>query len=239
MFYNYTWYASYIVLIPAILFTLYASSKVNSTFKKYSKYANRNGYTGAEVARKILDDQGLYDVRIEHIPGDMTDHYDPRTKVVRLSDTVHSKNSLSAISVAAHECGHAIQHQQQYVFLSIRHAIVPGVNLVNKMSMPMIMIGVILGGFGGNSFVGYLMIQLGILFFAGAVLFQFVTLPVEFNASKRALQILDAERMLSDEEMGPAKKVLNAAALTYVAAAATAVLSLIRLILVFGGRRDD
>ena len=239
MFYGFSWYASYIILVPAILFTLYASSKVKSTFKKYSKYANRNGYTGEQVARRILDNHGMQHVRIAHVPGDMTDHYDPQTKVVRLSDTVHSKTSLAAVSVAAHECGHAIQHQQSYVFLTLRHAIVPGVNLVNKMSMPMIMIGVLLGGFGGNSSIGYLMIQLGILFFSGAVFFQFVTLPVEFNASKRALTILESTQMLSGEEMIPAKKVLNAAALTYVAAAATSVLSLIRLLLIFGGRRDD
>jgi hypothetical protein len=239
MFYGFSWYASYIILLPAIIFTLYASSKVKSTFKKYSKFANRNGYTGAQVARRILDDHGMSHVRIEHVPGEMTDHYDPQTKVVRLSDTVHSQTSLAAISVAAHECGHAIQHEEEYLFLSVRHTIVPAVNIVNKMSMPMIMIGVILGGFGGNSSIGYLMIQLGILFFSGAVFFQFVTLPVEFNASKRALHILDVERMLSVEEMIPAKKVLNAAALTYVAAAATSVLSLIRLILIFGGRRDD
>ncbi len=235
----YSWYASYMILIPAIILTLYASNKVKTTFKKYSKVSSRSGETGAQIARKILDGQGLQNVRIEHIQGSLTDHYDPRTRVVRLSDSVYGQTSLSAISVAAHECGHAIQHQQEYVFLSFRHAIVPVVGLVNNMSMPMIMIGALFGGVGGNSDFGYMLIQLGIWFFSAAVLFQFITLPVEFNASKRALNILDGERMLSNEEMAPAKKVLSAAALTYVAAAATAVLSLIRLILVFGGRRND
>lgn len=228
-----------IILLPAILFSLYASSQVKNTFAAYSKYTNRNGYTGFDIARKILDLNGLYDVSVEPIQGKLTDHYDPRTRTVRLSESVYGKQSLSAVSVAAHECGHALQHQNNYVFLNVRHSIVPVVNFANQLSMPLIMIGAFVGGVGRSGSFGYLFIQLGILFFIGVVVFQFVTLPVEFNASKRALTVLNEQHYLTDDEMGPAKKVLNAAALTYVAAAASALLSLIRLILVFGGRRND
>lgn len=227
---------SYIILLPAILFSLYASNKVNSTFKKYSKVGNRNGYTGRDIAEKILQMNGMHHVAIEHVSGNLSDHYDPKSRTVRLSDSVYNSTSLSAVSVAAHECGHALQHENDYVFLNIRHAIVPVVNIVNQASTPLIILGVILGASGS---LGSLLIQLGILFFAGAVVFQLVTLPVEFNASGRALDILEDEQILDREEMGPAKKVLRAAALTYVAAAASALLSLIRLILIFGGGRDD
>jgi len=218
---------------------MYASTQVKATFEKYSRFSNRNGFTGRDIAEKILHLNGLYDVQIISVGGKLSDHYDPRTKTVCLSESVYNSQSLAAVSVAAHECGHAVQHHEEYAFLQIRHAIVPAVNIVNSMSMPMIMIGALLGGMGSSTGIGALLIQLGILFFSGAVFFQFITLPVEFNASSRALHILQNEHMLNQEEMEPAKKVLRAAALTYVAAAAVALLSLIRLLLVFGGRRDD
>lgn len=228
---------SYIILLPAILFSLYASSKVKSTFSKYSKYNNVNGYTGQDIAERILNLNGMYDVAIEHVQGNLSDHYDPKTKTVRLSDSVFNNTSIAAVSVAAHECGHAIQHNKDYVFLNVRHAIVPVVNIASNASMPIIILGMFLGG--GQGSISYFLIQLGIILFSGSVVFQLVTLPVEFNASSRALAILEEEQYLSREEMEPAKKVLNAAALTYVAAAASAILSLLRLVLVFGGRRND
>ena len=233
------WYASGIILLPAILLSLYASSQVKSTFNKYSKVNNRNGYTGSEIARRILDMNNLEEVQVVHVKGKLSDHYDPKSRCVRLSDSVYDKTSIAAVSVAAHECGHALQHHFEYVPLNIRHMIVPTVNIVNQLSMPMIMLGALLGGMNAGSGIGSLMIQLGILFFTGVVFFQFVTLPVEFNASKRALDVLLEERFLTDEEMIPARRVLRAAALTYIAAAAVALLNLIRLIMVFGGGRDD
>lgn len=228
------WYGSYIILIPAILLSLFAGSRVKSTFAKYSKTGNRNGLTGRDVAERILQQNGLYDVAIQHVKGNLSDHYDPKSKTVRLSDGVYNSTSLSAVSVAAHECGHALQHDTGYVPLNIRHAIVPAVNFANSAAMPLIMIGMFMGG--GFSEI---LINIGILFFSGAVIFQLVTLPVEFNASSRALDILEEEQYLDREEMEPAKKVLNAAALTYVAAAAAAVLSLVRLLILTGGRRRD
>ncbi len=230
----YAWYGSYIILLPAILLSLYASSKVKSTFAQYSQQGNRNGYTGREIAEKILGINGMYDVGIEHIKGNLSDHYDPKTKTVRLSDKVYNSTSIAAVSVAAHECGHAMQHQHDYLPLNIRHAIVPVVNIANQAAMPLIIIGMFFGGGFSEIFI-----NMGILFFSGAVIFQLVTLPVEFNASSRALDILEEEQYLDREEMVPAKKVLNAAALTYVAAAAAAVLSLVRLLILTGGRRRD
>jgi len=229
--------ASYVMLIPALLLSLYASSKVKSTFNKYNKVGNNNGYTGRDIAEKILQLKGVYDVQIEHVQGNLSDHYDPRTKTLRLSDSVYDKATISAVSVAAHECGHALQDQDSYVFLTIRHAIVPLVNIVNQAAMPLIILGIFLGG--RTLGIGSLLIQLGIIFFSGVVIFQLVTLPVEFNASSRALDLLEDEQYLDREEMQSAKRVLNAAALTYVAAAASAALSLIRLLLIFGGGRND
>lgn len=220
---------SIIILIPAMILAFYAQSKVSSTFRKYSNHRNVRGYTGAQVAEMMLRRSGISDVRVEHIRGNLTDHYDPRNKVLRLSDSVYNSQSVAAVGVAAHECGHAIQHNTGYAFLTIRNAIVPVVNLGSRLSMPLIILGL---------FAGQYFIQLGIYMFAAVVAFQLFTLPVEFNASSRALAILEGESYLSYDEMEPAKKVLSAAALTYVAAAAVAIANLLRLILIFGGRDD-
>lgn len=220
---------SIIILIPAMILAFYAQSKVSSTFRKYSNHRNVRGYTGAQVAEMMLRRSGISDVRVEHIRGNLTDHYDPRNKVLRLSDSVYNSQSVAAVGVAAHECGHAIQHNTGYAFLTIRNAIVPVVNLGSRLSMPLIILGL---------FAGVYFIKLGIYMFAAVVAFQLLTLPVEFNASSRALTILEGEGYLSFDEMEPAKKVLSAAALTYVAAAAVAIANLLRLILIFGGRDD-
>ncbi|HHW66768.1 MAG TPA: zinc metallopeptidase [Epulopiscium sp.] len=222
---------SYIFLVvPAILLTMYAQSKVNTTFNKYLRVASISGYTGAEAARAILHSAGIYDVQVEMIPGQLTDHYDPRSKTLRLSSTVYNSHSIAAIGVAAHEVGHAIQHNKGYMFLTIRNTIVPVVNIGSQMAMPLIVLGLIFSSF---------LVNLGILLFSGIVLFQLITLPVEFNASRRAISILKNEGFLAANEIGPAKKVLSAAALTYVASAAVAIANLLHLITVFGGRRDD
>ena len=222
MFYYY--YGEYWILLPAILLTLYASFKVNSTFRKYSKVENSRGITGYDCARKILDSNGLNDVEIQRVEGSMTDHYDPRSRVLRLSDTVFNVDSIAAVSVAAHECGHAIQHQQGYAPLTIRNTIVPAVNLASSFSWILILLGLFF------SFSN--LITVGIIFFAATVVFQLITLPVEFNASSRALRIISDMGIVYGGEEKAAKKVLSAAALTYVAAALTSILQLLRLVLI-------
>ena len=222
-----------ILLIPAMLLSLYAQHKVQSTFNKYTKVASRGGQTGAEVATQLLSAAGIRDVKIEATPGHLTDHYDPRDKTVRLSEAVYNQRSLAALGVAAHEVGHAIQHNQQYMPLAFRSGLFPVVNLGSKLSMPLLMIGLFMG-YGG---FGQWMLYAGILLFSFVVLFQVVTLPVEFNASSRALEMLEGQRILSADEAVPARKVLNAAALTYVAAAIMAALNLIRFILIAKSRR--
>ena len=224
-FYDPTW----IILLPALILSLWAQSKVNSTFRKYSQVGNRFGYTGAEVARKILDMNGLYSVKIEHVGGDLTDHFDPRTNVVRLSDATYNSQSVGEIGVAAREVGHAVQHATGYVPIRFRNAIVPAVNICNALSMPILLLGL---------FFSYTFVTVGIVMFSATVLFQLVTLPVEFNASARALRTLETQNILASDEIKGASKVLKAAAMTYVAAAVSSVLSLLRLILVFGNRRD-
>lgn len=223
--------------ILAMILAFYAQNKVNSTFNKYSRFSNRRGYTGRDVAEMMLRRAGLFDVRIEPIRGNLTDHYDPRAKVLRLSEPVYKSSSLSAIGVAAHECGHAIQHNEGYMFLIVRNAIVPAVNLSSQAAMPLFMLGMILG-FGSGTSLGWLFIQLGILLFTIVVAFQVITLPVEFNASNRAIHILLAEGYLDEGEIKSAKKVLNAAAMTYVAAAAVALANLVRLLLMARRRND-
>ncbi|MGN0178665.1 MAG: zinc metallopeptidase [Monoglobaceae bacterium] len=227
-FYDPTW----ILLLPAIILSIWASARVNSTFRKYSQVYNRFGLTGADAARRILDMNGLYNVRIERVSGDLTDHYDPRTNVVRLSDATYSSQSVGAIGVAAHEVGHAVQHATGYAPIKIRNSIVPVVNVCSMLSMPIILLGVILS-------YNQTMVDIGIILFSATVLFQLITLPVEFNASSRALNTLEAQNMLAADELQGARKVLRAAAMTYVAAALSSFMSLLRLILIFGGRNRD
>ena len=225
------------ILIPAMLLALYAQSKVQSTFRKYSNVRNSYGMTGAEAAQRLVNIAGIYDVRIERVGGNLTDHYDPGKKVLRLSDSVYGSTSLAAIGVAAHETGHAVQHAVGYAPLGLRSALVPLTNISSRMAMPMIIIGILLGSQAGSG-MGYALVQFGIVLFAVAVVFALVTLPVEFNAPRRAVAMLGDNGILSGSELEPVKKVLSAAALTYVASAAVAIANLLRLVLLFG-RRDD
>ncbi len=215
---------AYILVILGVILSLAASAKVKSTFASYSRVRNRNGITGAEAAARILQSQGIYNVTVAHVSGDLTDHYDPRAKVLRLSDTVYGSSSVAAVSVAAHECGHAVQDQVSYAPLRIRSAMVPAANFGASLSWPLVILGIILGG-------NHILITIGIWLFIAAVAFQFITLPVEFNASSRALKILSASGILQGEENKAARKVLTAAALTYVAGAAASALQLLRLFL--------
>lgn len=228
------WDRTYILILIGALITMWASAKVRSTFARYERVQSVRGMTGAQVADMILHYAGINDVRILRVSGQLTDHYNPATKELRLSDSVFGRTSVAAIGVAAHECGHAIQHAKGYAPLTIRAALVPICNFGNMISWPLILIGVIMGW--NTTFI-----HLGILLFSAAVLFQLITLPVEINASRRALQILESTGILHGEENDGAKKVLSAAALTYVAGAAASILQLLRLILLFGGRgdRDD
>lgn len=230
--YYYGFDSTYILIIIGAVLSLGASALVKSTFRKYSKVRSLSGMTGAQAAERILNSAGIYDVSVQQISGDLTDHYDPRAKVLRLSDSVYGISSIAAIGVAAHECGHAIQHQNNYVPLRLRTAIVPLANFGSKISWPLILLGIILS-------MSQTLIYAGILLFSFAVLFQIVTLPVELNASRRAVRILDESGILHGEEIGITKKVLGAAALTYVAGAAASVLQLLRLLLLFGGRNRD
>ena len=218
-----------LVLIGAVL-SLWASATVKSTYNKYSRVYSYSGLTGAQAAAQILRQAGIYDVRIEHVSGNLTDHYDPKARVLRLSDSVYGSNSVAAIGVAAHECGHAIQDQEDYVPLRFRSAFVPVANLGTQVAFPILLLGVFLGS-------SHFLIQVGLLCFFYGVLFQLITLPVEFNASGRAVRILRETGMMSDDELSKTKKVLSAAAMTYVAAAAASILSMLRLIILFGGNR--
>ena len=226
---------TFILIIPAMLFALIAQARVSTNFKKYSKVKSRSGKTGAEIAREMLLDAGIHDVAVESIRGNLTDHYDPRTKTLRLSESVHGSDSLAAAGVAAHETGHAIQHYMSYSPLGIRSAIVPVVGIGSKIAWPIFFVGLLLTQFDGD--FGWILIQFGIVLFALTVVFSFITLPVEFNASKRAVKLLSEHMVVSDDEMGSVKKVLNAASMTYVAAAAVAVMQLLRLILIANRRR--
>lgn len=227
-----------ILVVPAMLFAMYAQLKVKRTFNKYSEVRSDSGYNGASIAQNILDKAGIYDVRIEHVGGNLTDHYDPKNKVLRLSDSVYNSSSVAALGVAAHEVGHAIQHNKSYLFLNIRNSIFPVVNIGSKLAMPMILLGVLFSYVSARSTFGISVIRFGIVLFAVVVLFQLITLPVEFDASNRALKILSTNTFLGNKETKQAKKVLNAAALTYVAAAAVALANLLRLVIRFGGRDD-
>ena len=225
---------TYFLVLIGVVLSLLAQAKVNTTFSKYSRVGNVRRMTGAEAAQRILHDAGVYDVRVEHIAGNLTDHFDPRTKVLRLSDAVYGQASVAAIGVAAHECGHAIQHARGYAPLKLRSMLVPVANFGAKIAWPLIIFGLFITGESS-----LLLINLGIIAFLGSVLFQVVTLPVEFNASNRAIQILGNAGMLQNDELRGARKVLNAAALTYVASAATAILQLLRIFLLVGGRRRN
>lgn len=224
---------TYVLIILAFLISALVSAKMNATFSKYSKVRSYCGMTGAQAAQRILSSAGIYDVRIEHVSGKLTDHYDPSNKVLRLSDAVYGNTSIAAIGVAAHECGHAVQHARNYVPLSVRSAIVPVANFGSQLSWPLFLAGLIF------SFRPLLMI--GILLFCAALLFQIVTLPVEFNASAHALRMLDETGIMGRQEIRGTKKVLRAAAMTYVAAVIGSLLQLLRLLILSGAfrKRDD
>ena len=210
-----------------------ASAKVNSTFNKYSKVRSMTGMTGEDAAKRLLNSQGIYDVTVRPVKGQLTDHYDPRTKTVNLSESVFHSTSVAAIGVAAHECGHAMQDNVGYVPLKLRGAIVPVANIGSQAAFPLIIIGVLIGGMGSP------LVNIGLILFSLAVIFQLITLPVELNASRRAITLLDQVGILGGQEVNQTRKVLGAAALTYVAALAASVLQLLRLVILFGGRRDN
>ena len=233
MYYPMFYDPTYILVMIGVVICLLASAKMNSTFSKYSRVRSHSGMTGKEAAEALLHREGIYDVRVEYVAGNLTDHYDPRSKVLRLSDATYQQTSVAAIGVAAHECGHAIQHARGYAPLSIRSALVPVANFGSSIAWPLIIIGLIM-----NSQTSQLFLNLGVIAFSMAVLFQIATLPVEFNASRRALKILGNTGMLYPDEVRETRKVLTAAALTYVAGAASAILQLLRLIMISNSRRD-
>ena len=228
---------TYVILVlPCILFSLWASFRVNSTFKKYSNQYSRRRITGAEAAQRVLHANGVRDVRIERVGGNLTDHYDPRTNVIRLSDSVYDSTSTAAIGVACHEAGHAVQYAQNYAPSKFRAAIIPITNIGSHLAMPLILLGLLLTFMETASFF---FVYAGIACFGLSLVFQLVTLPVEFNASRRAMEaIADTDILTSEEQVG-ARKTLTAAAMTYVAATAVALAQLLRLLLIFGGRRRD
>lgn len=229
-------YKYIILLFLAMALSVWASIKVNSTFKKYSLVRPRSGLTGAEAARRVLDANGLYNVRIEHVHGNLTDHFDPRTNVIRLSDNVYGVSSAAAIGVAAHEAGHAVQYANGYVPLKLRNAIIPVTNIGSRLAMPLILLGILFAGAGMQYiYIAYI----GVACFAFSTLFQFLTLPTEFDASRRALDSIERTGLLYGNELTAANKVLSAAALTYVAALAVSIIQLLRLLSIVGmGRRD-
>ena len=231
MGYLYYDFSYFIFMIPCLILSIYCSAKVNSTFNKYSKVANKRGITGAQAAQNVLSANGVTGVRIEQVAGNLTDHFDPRTNVIRLSESVYNSSSVAAVGVAAHEAGHAVQHAQGYVPNKIRSAVVPVANIGSRLSWILIFIGLLLPV--QYSFV----VTLGIVFFSFSVIFTLITLPVEFNASKRALATIQSTNLLYDDEYKGARKTLSAAAMTYVAAAATSVAQLLRLLLLANRRR--
>lgn len=230
MFWDYT----YILVIIGAVICMIASANVNSTYKKYSSYRSMTGMTGAQAAQRLLAAAGIRDVQVRHVSGNLTDHYNPSTKVLNLSDAVYGSSSVAAIGVAAHECGHAIQHANGYVPLKLRSAFVPVANIGSKLAWPVMLLGLLI-----NSESSQLVINVGIILFSFAVIFQLITLPVEFNASRRAMQLLEQQGILSESELPYTRKVLGAAALTYVAGAASSILQLLRIVLLFGGRRRN
>ncbi len=230
-YYGYGLDWTYLVLVlPCLILAMWASSNVGSTFKKYSTQLSLRGITGAEAAQRVLRHNGVTGVRIERVSGNLTDHYDPRTNVIRLSDSVYSSTSTAAIGVAAHEAGHAVQYAQSYGPIKLRAAIIPITNIGSRLAMPLILAGILFSSFGNT------LVTLGIAAFGLSVVFQLITLPVEFDASRRAMNAIESAGLLTAEEQQGAKRTLKAAALTYVAATATAIAQLLRLILIFGNR---
>ena len=236
--YNYGYYGfdwTYIVLVlPCIIFSLIASTSVKNTFQKYSSQYSSRGITGADAAARVLRNNGIHNVRIERIDGNLTDHFDPKTNVIRLSDSVYSSTSTAAIGVACHEAGHAVQYATHYAPIKLRTAIIPITNFGSKLAMPLILFGILLSSLG---FLSYSLVYLGIACFGLSLVFQLITLPVEFNASHRAVRAIENAGILSSQELIGAKNTLKAAAMTYVAATAVSFAQLLRLILLFGGRR--
>ena len=231
----YYWDPTYILVLIGALLSVGASALVNRTFNRYSSVYARSGLTGAQAAQKLLHSQGIYDVQIQHISGSLTDHYDPRNKTLSLSDAVYNATTVAAIGVAAHECGHAMQHQKGYTPIAVRNALVPFANWGARLSWLLIIAGLIFFGQG----TGQTIINIGIFAFSLAVIFQIVTLPVEFNASGRAIKVLESTGIFGSQELKYTRKVLGAAALTYVAALASSILQLLRLIILAGGRDRD
>lgn len=232
-YYGFDW--TYIVLVlPCLILSLWASSSVNSTFKRYSTQYSARGITGADAAQRVLTHNGVRGVRIERVSGNLTDHFDPKTNVIRLSDSVYGSTSTAAIGVACHEAGHAVQYAKHYAPIKLRAAIIPITNFGSKLAMPLILLG-ILFSFMGN--LSYTLVYLGIACFGLSLVFQLITLPVEFNASHRAVRAISESEILTQQEIIGAKKTLKAAAMTYVAATAVALAQLLRLIVLFGGRR--
>ncbi len=226
---------TYVVLVlPAVLLSLIASAQVNSTFQKYSHQLSRRGLTGAQAAEQVLRANGIYDVQIQHVAGNLTDHFDPKDGVIRLSDSVYSSTSTAAIGVACHEAGHAVQYHVDYAPIKWRAAIIPATNIGSRLAMPLILLGLLLSAFGRYF---YELVYVGIACFGLSVLFQLITLPVEFNASHRALAAISQGRLLDEDELSGAKKTLTAAAMTYVAALAVSLMQLLRLLVLFGGNR--
>lgn len=236
MLYGMDW--TYILVIIGAVISMIASARVKSSFNRFAKVANRAGITGSEAARKILRAAGCFDVEVVPTSGSLTDNYNPGTKRLNLSEPVYGSTSVAAIGVAAHECGHAMQHNENYFPLKLRAAIVPVANFGSKLGIPMILVGLIIAGIGqrlATYSLGNFIITLGIFLFSFGMIFQLITLPVEFNASRRALRVISEMNLLDADEMGGAKTVLKSAAMTYVAAAASSILQLLRIILIFGG----
>ena len=234
-YYGFDW--TYIVLVlPCLILSLWASSTVNRTFKKYSTQYSIRRITGADAAARVLRNNGVQNVRIERIPGNLTDHFDPKANVIRLSDSVYSSTSTAAIGVACHEAGHAVQYATHYAPIKLRATIIPITNFGSKLAMPLILLGIVLSFMGNFS---YALVYLGIACFGLSLVFQLITLPVEFNASRRAVRAISDSGILTQQELAGAKKTLKAAAMTYVAATAVALAQLLRLIVLFGGRRRN
>ena len=233
LYYGFDW--TYLVLVlPCVIFSLWASSSVKSTFRRYSQQYSQRRITGADAALRVLNNNGVHNVRIERVAGDLTDHYDPKTNVIRLSDSVYGSTSTAAIGVACHEAGHAVQYAQHYAPIKLRAAIIPITNFGSKLAMPLILLGIVLSFLGS---ISYALVYFGIACFGLSLVFQLITLPVEFNASRRAIRAIDEAGILSEAEMVGARKTLKAAAMTYVAATAVALAQLLRLLVLFGGRR--